>query len=59
MKKANDEGTNVNFAGKKLFINGNEYADQPGGQRSVEHLGGPEERSLKVISWNVNRRKLH
>lgn len=37
MKKAKDEGKNVKFVGKKLFINGNEYADQPGEQRSMEH----------------------
>lgn len=37
MKKAKDEGKNVKFVGKKLFINGNEYSDQPGEQRSMEH----------------------
>lgn len=33
MKKAKDEGKNVKFVGKKLFINGTEYADQPGAQQ--------------------------
>ena len=50
MKKAKDEGNSVRFNGKTLLINGKEYTSD----QQMEHYLGHEERSLKVLSWNVH-----
>ena len=64
MKKAKDEGKEVKFVRKKLFIGGVEHVEAGAsagptpGPPPMDHYGCHGEPHLKILTWNVNGMKL-